>query len=160
MRGVSAPANDSGDSAKSQDPSSDPRCARATFSRSTGEGCALAILVIGVESGRLPPSPACGRRWRGATDEGCLRPGARLRRVNPVARPLIRPSLTRGPPSPVPREKGAPLRFWLLELNGSASLLLPPAGERSAERRMRGVSAPVHDSGDSTQSQVPSSDPR
>ncbi len=225
MRGVSAPVRDSGDSAKSQRPH--PTSLReATFSRCTGEGCVCAILVVEVESTGVPPSPACGRRWRGATDEGCLRPNARLRRFNQVVTPLIRPRYAR-PPSPVPREKGcvcailvvevestgvppspacgrtqrgatdegclrpsarlrrfsqvsapssdlatrghllplhgrrdASARFWLLKLNQPASLLLPPAGEGGAERRMRGVSAPTQDSADSTKSQDPSSDPR
>ncbi len=115
MRGVSAPAHDSGEFNPVARPLIRPSLTRGPPSPVPREkGCAFAILVIGVEWFGIPPSPACGRTQRGATDEGCLRPGAGLRRFSQVARPLIRPPLTRGPPSPVPREKGCALAILVI----------------------------------------------
>ena len=75
------------------------------------------------------PSPARGRRWRGAPDEGrCASAGRR------------HPRWRSGPHPPC----GHPLPCSARERGGSCMTLLPLAGEGGAKRRMRaGAPAPV-----------------
>ncbi|NIK65822.1 hypothetical protein FHR48_003398 [Xanthomonas arboricola] len=93
-------------------------------------------------AGNPLPSPAGGRRWRAAPDEGRLVPcESYLQEYRQTAAP-IRPSGT------FPRRRGREAfagrgsrRWWNAAAALATRCLLPRAGEGGAQRRMRGVGA-------------------